>query len=126
MVKGLFGYALAGWTFALGAGVDSDRAVARLPDAGAVSTPVAFRGELRKQGPGTTTVARDDLCAVGVARLAVADGTLAVSTAEDTVSYPPPHTDSRWRGHLARRRPLRDNPPRRGCGGVRGDVARRA
>lgn len=90
MVKGLFGYALAGWTFALGAGVDSDRAVARLPDAGAVSTPVAFRGELRKQGPGTTTVARDDLCAVGVARLAVADGTLAVSTAEDTVSYLPP------------------------------------
>lgn len=125
MVKGLFGYALAGWTFALGAGVDSDRAVARLPDAGAVSTPVAFRGELRKQGPGTTTVARDDLCAVGVARLAVADGTLAVSTAEDTVSYPPPQ-DSRRCGPLARRRPLRDNPPRRGRGGVRGDVARRA
>lgn len=124
MVKGLFGYALAGWTLALGAGVDPERAVARLPDTGVVSAPVAFGGELRKQGPGTTAVTRDDLCAVGVARLAVADGTLAVSTAEDTVSYPPP--DSRWRGHLARRRPLRDNPSRRGCGGVRGDVARRA
>ncbi len=125
MVKGLFGYALAGWTLALGAGVDPDRAVARLPDAGVVSAPMAFGGELRKQGPGTTAVARDDLCAVGVARLAVADGTLAVSTAEGTVSYPPP-PDSRWRGHLARRRPPRENPPRRGRGGVRGDMARRA
>lgn len=126
MVKGLFGCALAGWTLALGAGVDPDRAVARLPDTGVVSAPVAFGGELRKQGPGTTAVARDDLCAVGVARLAVADGTLAVSAVEDTVFSTPPPINSRWCGPLARCRPLRDGFPRRGRGGVRGDVARRA
>lgn len=125
MVKGLFGYALAGWTLALGAGVDPERAVARLPDTGVVSAPVAFGGELRKQGPGTTAVTRDDLCAVGVARLAVADGTLAVSAVEDAVLAPPP-INSRWCGPLARCRPLRENPPRRGRGGVRGDMARRA
>lgn len=86
MAGRLFGCVLAGWTLAVGAGVGPDRAVARLPDAGTVSSPVAFGGELRKQETGTTTVARDNLCAVGVARLAVADGTLAVSTAADAAA----------------------------------------
>lgn len=76
MAKEMIGCALAA-----GAGV------ARLPDAGAASGPRTFTGELRKQGPGTTSVARDDLCAVGAARLVVADGTLAVAAVDGA---PPP------------------------------------
>lgn len=68
MAKEMIGCALAACALAAGAGV------ARLPDAGAASGPRTFTGELRKQGPGTTSVARDDLCAVGAARLVVADG----------------------------------------------------
>ena len=75
MAKEMIGCALAACALAAGAGV------ARLPDAGAASGPRTFTGELRKQGPGTTSVARDDLCAVGAARLVVADGTLAVAAA---------------------------------------------
>lgn len=76
MAKEMIGCALAACALAAGAGV------ARLPDAGAASGPRTFTGELRKQGPGTTSVARDDLCAVGAARLVVADGTLAVAAAD--------------------------------------------
>lgn len=81
MAKEMIGCALAACALAAGAGV------ARLPDAGAASGPRTFTGELRKQGPGTTSVARDDLCAVGAARLVVADGTLAVAAADGA---PPP------------------------------------
>lgn len=81
MAKEMIGCALAACALAAGAGV------ARLPDAGAASGPRTFTGELRKQGPGTTSVARDDLCAVGTARLVVADGTLAVAAADGA---PPP------------------------------------
>lgn len=81
MKKEMIGCALAACALAAGAGV------ARLPDAGAASGPRTFTGELRKQGPGTTSVARDDLCAVGAARLVVADGTLAVEAADGA---PPP------------------------------------
>lgn len=76
MAKEMIGCVLAACALAAGAGV------ARLPDAGAASGPRTFTGELRKQGPGTTSVARDDLCAVGAARLVVADGTLAVAAAD--------------------------------------------
>lgn len=76
MAKEMIGCALAACALAAGAGV------ARLPDAGAASGPRTFTGELRKQGPGTTSVARDDLCAVGAARLVVADGTLAVAAVD--------------------------------------------
>lgn len=81
MAKEMIGCALAACALAAGAGV------ARLPDAGAASGPRTFTGELRKQGPGTTSVARDDLCAVGAARLVVADGTLAVAAVDGA---PPP------------------------------------
>lgn len=81
MAKEMIGCALAACALAVGAGV------ARLPDAGAASGPRTFTGELRKQGPGTTSVARDDLCAVGAARLVVADGTLAVAAVDGA---PPP------------------------------------
>lgn len=81
MAKEMIGCALAACALAAGAGV------ARLPDAGAASGPRTFTGELRKQGPGTTSVARDDLCAVGAARLVVVDGTLAVAAADGA---PPP------------------------------------
>lgn len=81
MAKEMIGCALAACALAAGAGV------ARLPDAGAASGPRTFTGELRKQGPGTTSVAHDDLCAVGAARLVVADGTLAVAAADGA---PPP------------------------------------
>lgn len=81
MAKEMIGCALAACALAACAGV------ARLPDAGAASGPRTFTGELRKQGPGTTSVARDDLCAVGAARLVVADGTLAVAAADGA---PPP------------------------------------
>ena len=81
MKKEMIGCALAACALAAGAGV------ARLPDAGAASGLRTFTGELRKQGPGTTSVARDDLCAVGAARLVVADGTLAVEAADGA---PPP------------------------------------
>lgn len=81
MAKEMIGCALAACALAAGAGV------ARLPDAGAASGPRTFMGELRKQGPGTTSVARDDLCAVGAARLVVADGALAVAAADGA---PPP------------------------------------
>lgn len=76
MAKEMIGCALAACALAACAGV------ARLPDAGAASGPRTFTGELRKQGPGTTSVARDDLCAVGAARLVVVDGTLAVAAAD--------------------------------------------
>lgn len=81
MAKEMIGCALAACALAAGAGV------ARLPDAGAASGPRTFTGELRKQGPGTTSVARDDLCAVGAARLVVVDGTLAVAAVDGA---PPP------------------------------------
>lgn len=81
MAKEMIGCALAACALAAGAGV------ARLPDAGAASGPRTFTGELRKQGPGTTSVARDDLCAVGAVRLVVADGTLAVAAVDGA---PPP------------------------------------
>lgn len=81
MAKEMIGCALAACALAAGAGV------ARLPNAGAASGPRTFTGELRKQGPGTTSVARDDLCAVGAARLVVADGTLAVAAVDGA---PPP------------------------------------
>ena len=81
MAKEMIGCALAACALAACAGV------ARLPDAGAASGPRTFTGELRKQGPGTTSVARDDLCAVGAARLVVVDGTLAVAAADGA---PPP------------------------------------
>ena len=81
MKKEMIGCALAACALAAGAGV------ARLPDAGAASGLRTFTGELRKQGPGTTSVARDDLCAVGAARLVVADGTLAVAAGDGA---PPP------------------------------------
>lgn len=81
MAKEMIGCALAACALAAGAGV------ARLPDVGAASGPRTFTGELRKQGPGTTSVARDDLCAVGAARLVVVDGTLAVAAADGA---PPP------------------------------------
>lgn len=81
MAKEMIGCALAACALVAGAGV------ARLPDAGAASGPRTFTGELRKQGPGTTSVARDDLCTVGAARLVVADGTLAVAAADGA---PPP------------------------------------
>lgn len=81
MAKEMIGCALAACALAAGAGV------ARLPDAGAASGPRTFTGELRKQGLGTTSVERDDLCAVGAARLVVADGTLAVAAADGA---PPP------------------------------------
>lgn len=81
MAKEMIGCALAACALAAGAGA------ARLPDAGAASGPRTFTGELRKQGPGTTSVARDDLCAVGAARLVVADGTLAVAAVDGA---PPP------------------------------------